>query len=76
MDVLKTDSNALMTAMNAANEQAVYAFLKEKIVFKDIPDVIEEVLGKVEIQDAETIDEAEANIIKYQKAAEEITGRL
>ena len=74
--VLKTDSNALMTAMNAANEQAVYAFLKEKIVFKDIPDVIEEVLGKVEIQDAETIDEAEANIIKYQKAAEEITGRL
>ena len=50
--------------------------MKEKIVFKDIPDVIEEVLGKVEIQDAETIDEAEANIIKYQKAAEEITGRL
>lgn len=76
VDVLKTDSNALMTAMNAANEQAVYAFLKEKIVFKDIPNVIEEVLGKVEIQDAETIDEAEANIIKYQKAAEEITGRL
>ncbi len=76
VDVLKTDSNALMTAMNAANEQAVYAFLKEKIVFKDIPDVIEEVLGKVEIQDAETIDEAEANIIKYQKAAEKITGRL
>lgn len=76
MDVLKTDSNALMTAMNAANEQAVYAFLKEKIVFKDIPNVIEEVLGKVDIQDAKTIDEAEENIIKYQKAAEEITGRL
>ena len=43
IDVLKTDSNALMTAMNAANEQAVYAFLKEKIMFKDIPNIIEEV---------------------------------
>lgn len=26
MDILKTDSNAMMTAMNAANELAVHAF--------------------------------------------------
>lgn len=76
IDVLKTDSNALMTAMNAANEQAVYAFLKEKIMFKDIPNIIEEILGKVDIKNAETIDEAEENIIKCQKAAKEITKKL
>ena len=52
------------------------AFLKEKIAFKDIPNVIEEVLDKVDIQDANTIEEAEENIIKYQKFAEEITGKL
>ncbi len=75
-DVLKTGSNALMTAMNAANEQAVYAFLKNKIHFKDIPNVIQEVLDKVDVQDANSIDEAEENIIKYQKFAENITGRL
>lgn len=76
LDVLHTDSNGLMTAMNAANEQAVHAFLNGKIVFKDIPNIIEEVLSKVDIQDAKNIDEAEENIIRYQKLAEETAGRL
>ena len=54
----------------------IFIFLKNKIHFKDIPNVIQEVLDKVDVQDANSIDEAEENIIKYQKFAENITGRL
>ena len=35
--------------MNAANELAVEAFLKEKIGFLDIPGIIEETLSKVDV---------------------------
>ncbi len=76
MDILKTDSNAMMTAMNAANELAVHAFLNEKITFQDIPNLIELVLGKANLHDAQTIEEAEENIIKSQILAEEIIGKL
>ena len=75
MDVLQKDSNALMTAMNAANEESVKSFLKGSIAFQDIPYVIEDVLAKADITDAQNILEAEENIIKYQKFAAEIISK-
>jgi 1-deoxy-D-xylulose-5-phosphate reductoisomerase len=45
-DALATGGNA-PCVLNAANEIAVAAFLREEIGFLDMPDVIEEVLGRV-----------------------------
>lgn len=69
LDVLEKDSNGLMTAMNAANEEAVKSFLKGNISFQDIPYVINDVLSKADITDAQSIDEAVENIIKYKSFA-------
>lgn len=41
IDILKTGSNILLTAMNAANEIAVELFLKKCIKFTDIPELVE-----------------------------------
>jgi 1-deoxy-D-xylulose-5-phosphate reductoisomerase len=41
------------TILNAANEVAVAAFLESKILFTDIPCIIEEVLNKVDLRPAE-----------------------
>lgn len=49
---------------------------KRKITFQDIPNLIELVLGKANLHDAQTIEEAEENIIKSQILAEEIIGKL
>ena len=44
-------------ALNAANEIAVEAFLQRKIAFTAIAGLIESVLGKITITDANTLDE-------------------
>ncbi len=44
------------TVLNAANEVAVYAFLNESIGFYDIPRIIETVMAKHNIENAESID--------------------
>ena len=74
-EVLEKDSNALMTAMNAANEEAVKAFLKGKIAFKDISYVIEDVITKADVTDAQNILEAEENIKKSQVFASEFLAK-
>jgi 1-deoxy-D-xylulose-5-phosphate reductoisomerase len=43
--------------LNAANEIAVDAFLQRKIAFTSIAGLIESVLGKITITDANTLDE-------------------
>ena len=74
-EVLEKDSNDLMAAMNAANEEAVKAFLKGKIAFKDISYVIEDVISKADVKDAQNILEAEENIKKYQIFASEFLAK-
>lgn len=51
--------------LNAANEVAVSAFLKQKIGFMDIPRMIETVLETVSIEPADTLD----NVIAADQAA-------
>ncbi len=72
IDILKTDSNALMTALNIANEQAVYSFLQGKINFKDIANIIEKVINKVCLKDATTIEEVEENIVKCNEIVKNV----
>jgi 1-deoxy-D-xylulose-5-phosphate reductoisomerase len=43
--------------MNAANELAVYAFLRNRIGFLDITDVIERTMDKVSFIDNPTLNE-------------------
>jgi 1-deoxy-D-xylulose-5-phosphate reductoisomerase len=43
-------------AMNAANEEAVRAFIEERISLTDIPRVIEDVMNKHERRDADTLE--------------------
>lgn len=45
------------TIMNAANEELVAAFLEREIKFTDIPTLIEETLGRVNIRPADSISE-------------------
>lgn len=47
----------LPCVMNAANELAVYAFLRNRIGFLDMTDVIERTMGKVSFIDKPTLDE-------------------
>jgi 1-deoxy-D-xylulose-5-phosphate reductoisomerase len=47
----------LPCVMNAANELAVYAFLKNRIGFLDITDVVERTMDKVTFIDHPTLDE-------------------
>lgn len=55
-------------ALNAANEIAVEAFLQRKIAFTAIAGLIESVLGKITITDANTLDE----ILAADQSAREI----
>jgi 1-deoxy-D-xylulose-5-phosphate reductoisomerase len=43
--------------MNAANEIAVYAFLRNRIGFLDMTDVIERTMNKVAFIESPTLDE-------------------
>ena len=52
----------LPAAMNAANEEAVQAFIEERIAFSDIPRVIEDVMNQhqtVAVMDLESVLEAD-----------------
>ena len=55
-DALHKGGN-LPCVMNAANELAVYAFLRNRIGFLDITDVIERTMDKVSFIDHPTLDE-------------------
>ena len=50
------EGGTLPAAMNAANEEAVKAFLEEKISLTDIPRVIEEVMDKHKTQPVTNLD--------------------
>src|SRR6266496_3667992 len=56
MEALEKGGN-LPCVMNAANEIAVYAFLRNRIGFLDITDVIERTMDKVSYIDNPTLDE-------------------
>lgn len=75
-DVLNSGSNGLMTAMNAANEVAVKAFLEGLIQFNDIWRVIDDVLSKTDCKNAREISEAEENIKKAAVLADETVKRF
>src|SRR5437879_258360 len=60
---LKT-GGTLPAAMNAANEEAVHAFIDERIALPDIPRVIEEVMSRHEtapVADLESVLQADRN---------------
>src|SRR5438105_15136410 len=60
---LKT-GGTLPAAMNAANEEAVHAFIDERIALPDIPRVIEEVMNRHEtapVADLESVLQADRN---------------
>lgn len=59
--VLNSRSNALMTAMNAANEAAVYSFLNHEISFMDIAKIVEIAVSECTLKNATEISEAAAN---------------
>ncbi len=66
-DVLKTNPD-YGVVLNAANEIAVESFIKEKIRFDQIPDLIEMALNKIEIKnllDIEEIVELDACTRRY-----------
>jgi 1-deoxy-D-xylulose-5-phosphate reductoisomerase len=56
MEALDKGGN-LPCVMNAANEIAVYAFLKNRIGFLDMTDVIERTMQKVDYIDRPTLEE-------------------
>jgi 1-deoxy-D-xylulose-5-phosphate reductoisomerase len=50
------EGGTLAAAMNAANEEAVQAFIDERIGLTDIPRIIEEVMNKHDTQPVENLD--------------------
>jgi len=56
MEALEKGGN-LPCVMNAANEIAVYAFLKNKIGFLEMTDIIESVMGKVPFIQKPSLDD-------------------
>src|SRR6266550_2687400 len=68
---LKT-GGTLPAAMNAANEEAVHAFIDERISLPDIPHVIEEVMNRHEtapVADLESVLQADRNSRVLAQAA-------
>lgn len=61
ISVLNSASNALMTAMNAANEAAVKCFLNGEISFADIPKIVEIAVNECDLKNAANISEAVLN---------------
>jgi 1-deoxy-D-xylulose-5-phosphate reductoisomerase len=67
--VLQSGSNNLMIAMNAANEVAVECFLKDKITFSQIYQVIEETINKFSEKNITNIEEIfEMDILSREMA--------
>lgn len=69
IDVLHTDSNLLMTVLNAANEVAVELFLKKQIRFTDIPFLVEKTVSRFSDKDIFDIEEIfETDILAREMA--------
>jgi len=69
IDVLNTDSNLLMTVLNAANEVAVELFLKKQIRFTDIPLLVEKTVSRFSDKDIFDIEEIfETDILAREMA--------
>jgi 1-deoxy-D-xylulose-5-phosphate reductoisomerase len=67
------EGGTLPAAMNAANEEAVQAFISERIGLTDIPRVIEAVMDKHDTQPVESLDAVlEADRAARRHAAESI----
>ncbi|PIE75053.1 MAG: 1-deoxy-D-xylulose-5-phosphate reductoisomerase [Deltaproteobacteria bacterium] len=66
------EKKTLPAAMNAANEEAVYAFLKKMIRFDQIPEIVEEVMLKHDNLKAESIGDVFLADEKSRIAASEI----
>jgi 1-deoxy-D-xylulose-5-phosphate reductoisomerase len=58
--------------MNAANEEAVEAFLKEQIGFLQIPDVIEQTLGKSVYIKAPQLEDLFNSDLEARRVAKEL----
>ena len=56
--------------LNAANEVAVNAFLKNKIWFLDIPEVVEKTLQEVSCQNLDTLESVVENDQLSRKIAQ------
>ncbi|KAA0257750.1 1-deoxy-D-xylulose-5-phosphate reductoisomerase [Deferribacter autotrophicus] len=72
MEALKIDKNSIYIALNAANEVAVDAFLKEVIKFNEIPMIIERTIEDFPVEDVMDIEE----IVKMDKLAREKSRKL
>jgi 1-deoxy-D-xylulose-5-phosphate reductoisomerase len=70
------EGGTLAAAMNAANEEAVRAFLDERISLPDIPRVIEEVMDEHEIRPVENLDVVLETDRAARMAAMRIIGRI
>ena len=70
------EGGTMAAAMNAANEEAVRAFLEERIPLTDIPHVIEEVMDGHEIKTVENLDVVLAADSAARLAAAAIIERL
>lgn len=65
------EGGSLPTAFNAANELAVSRFLQQKIKFLEIPEIIEEVMGrhkKIENPTVEEILSVEREVYEYMES--------
>ncbi|MDX1763169.1 MAG: 1-deoxy-D-xylulose-5-phosphate reductoisomerase [bacterium] len=60
------------TVLNAANEVAVGAFLKKKIGFLQIPELISDTLGRFEAKDYKTVDDVLRTDLKARKTMREL----
>lgn len=63
-------------AMNGANEIAVEAFLKERIKFREIPDIIEKSIQKCTFVATPTLDDIFQTDLESKRIAKEIVGSL
>jgi 1-deoxy-D-xylulose-5-phosphate reductoisomerase len=70
------EGGTLPAALNAANEEAVQAFIEGRISLTDISQVIEEVMNEHSIEPVENLDVVlEADRAARQLAGQKITGR-
>ena len=67
---------AATTALNAANEVAVAAFLKEQIAYLDIAKVVDGVLQKIETAELTEIEQVLELDSKARTIAQKIIGEL
>jgi 1-deoxy-D-xylulose-5-phosphate reductoisomerase len=70
-EALRSGGNATC-AMNGANEIAVEAFLREKIGFMEIPDIISKAIAKVPFIGKPTLDDIYCTNFAAREAAEQI----